>query len=483
MKLEGLLKHENYTLLKGSLEINIKDIVNHSGSASEGSMFIAIEGFKSDGHQYIQDAIRRGAHCIVIQKEVPISEEVTVIKVENTRHTLAVFADVYYNHPTRNLYLTGVTGTNGKTSTVFLLNGILESLGKKTGIIGTIENRIGSRVLDAARTTPESIELQALFSEMVKENVSHAIMEVSSHALELNRVDNCLFDVGVFTNLSQDHLDFHPSMEAYRDAKLKLFLMAKTGVINIDDADGRYIYENSRCENYLTYGLNNPRADLNAVNVINEISGAKFDLIYQEKSTKISLLTPGKFSVYNALGAIGAALALGIDLDIIKEALAEKSLIRGRFETVKSPEDFYAIVDYAHTPDGLENVLSTIEEFAEGRIITVFGCGGDRDKTKRPLMAKAVGQRSDYAIITSDNPRTEGPEAIIKEAEAGLKETEWLYETVVDRKEAITKALTMAGKNDIILVAGKGHEDYQIIGTTKIHFDDMEIILDIFNKR
>lgn len=482
MKLQGLLKDINYKVIKGNVNINIRKIVNDSRNAVEGSLFVCITGYETDGHKYIKDAIDNGAIAIIVEKEdVDFAmDDLTIIKVENSRKVLAIIANKYYNFPSKQFGLIGVTGTNGKTSTVFLINNILEASGRKTGLIGTIENKIGKQRIEAARTTPESLEIQQLFTEMVKENVNDVVMEVSSHALDLYRVYGCEFDVGVYTNLTLDHLDFHKTMENYRDAKLKLFSMCKNGVINIDDEYGEYMLKHGKCKEYITYGCENNKAKLNAYNIHNSILGAQFCLKYDEKEYKIKLQTPGKFSVYNALATIGACIFLGISMELIVDTLKNNSQIPGRFQSFISKKGYIVIVDYAHAPDGLENVLNTINEFAINNIITVFGCGGDRDKSKRPIMGNIAGEKSNYCIITSDNPRTEEPKIILDEIENGIKSTNCKYIKIIDREEAINTALSMAKKDDIVLIAGKGHEDYQIIGKEKIHFDDAEKVQKFF---
>lgn len=482
MKLNGLINELEITVLKGDLDINVKTIANDSRKVTEGSLFVCIDGFETDGHQYINSAIERGANALLVQRKVDVDADITVVMVEDTRKALALISSKYYNHPSEQFELVGITGTNGKTSTVFLIDNVLKQYKKKTGIIGTIENRIGDEILKTSRTTPESIELQQLFAQMVEANVNDVIMEVSSHALDLHRVDGSHFDVGVFTNLSLDHLEYHKTMENYRDAKLKLFDMCQVAVINIDDEAGRYILNNCHCSKTITYGCDNDKAILNAQKIMNKISGTSFNLYIDGVDHLIEIQTPGKFSVYNSLAAIAVCLTLGVPIEVIKSTLKEHSTIKGRFETFKSNKGYYVIVDYAHTPDGLENVLDTILQVVEGRIITVFGCGGDRDRTKRPQMGKIAGIKSDYSIITSDNPRTEVPADIIKEIEVGMNETTCPYEKIEDREEAIIKALSIAENKDIVLIAGKGHEDYQILGTTKIHFDDAEKVKMILSK-
>lgn len=482
MKLRGLLKNIEYEVLQGNEDINISNIQYDSRKVTEDNLFVCIVGFSVNGHDYARKAVEQGAKALLVQENISIIDKnITIIKVDNTRKVIAYIADRYYNHPSNKFRLIGITGTNGKTSTTFLTKSILEDYEKKTGVIGTIENRIGDEILKATRTTPESLDLQELFYNMVQKNVNDVVMEVSSHSLDLHRVDACKFDVGVYTNLTLDHLDFHKTMENYRDAKLKLFRMCKTGVINLDDEYGSYMIENSSCSNYITYGIDNDKADLNAINLNINLTGVKFDVIYNNTTYNLTLVTPGKFSVYNALAAMGACIALNVPMDIIIKGLKNNKGIKGRFQSFSSNRGYNVIVDYAHAPDGLLNVLKSIKEFAKGRIITVFGCGGDRDTSKRPVMGNIAGEYSDYCIITSDNPRTENPLAILDEIEQGIIETKCQYVKVVDRKEAIHNALSMAKEKDIILIAGKGHEDYQVLHDKVIHFDDAEVVEDYFN--
>lgn len=476
MKLKSLLQDCTFTLVKGSLEQQVTSIVNNSRKAMLGSLFVCIKGYKADGHHFIEEAIKNGATSIIVEEEIPIHEDITVIKVQNTRKMLAFLSARFYMYPSYQFKLVGVTGTNGKTSTVFLISNILKTYGKKVGIVGTIQNEIDKQVLKTSRTTPESVELQQLFAMMRDALVQNVVMEVSSHALALHRADYCDFDVGVFTNLTLDHLDFHKTLLNYKNAKLKLFKKCRTGIINIDDPVGVYMLENGTCEEYITYGCDNVTADLNAYAINFAITGTSFKLRYKDKVIEFLLQTPGKFSVYNALAAIGAGLALQVPIETIKYSLEKHSQVKGRFQPIKSEKGYYAIVDYAHTPDGLLNVLKTILEFAKREIITVFGCGGDRDKSKRPQMGKIAGDYSTYCIITSDNPRTEEPHSIIEDIEVGIKMTTCQYDIIPDREEAIKSALERAKEGDIVLVAGKGHEDYQIVGKEKKHFDDAEII-------
>ncbi|GMQ59909.1 UDP-N-acetylmuramoyl-L-alanyl-D-glutamate--2,6-diaminopimelate ligase [Vallitalea sediminicola] len=481
MKLQGLLKNIDYEVLQGNEDINISNIQYDSRKVTDASLFVCIKGFKEDGHKYVGSAVSKGAKAILVEEDVDgIDEDVAILKVDDTRKAIAFIAERYYNHPSNKFRLIGVTGTNGKTSITYLAKSIIEEFNKKTGIIGTIENRIGDEVLKASRTTPESLDLQELFYNMVQENVNAVVMEVSSHSLALHRVDASRFDVGIYTNLTLDHLDFHKTMENYRDAKLKLFKMCETGVINIDDEYGPYMMENGTCNKYLTYGVENDNADLNATDLSIDLSGVTFNVVYEGASYKLTLNTPGKFSVYNALAAMGACLALGVPMDVVIKGLEKNKGIRGRFQSFTSSKGYTVIVDYAHAPDGLLNVLQSMKEFAKARIITVFGCGGDRDTSKRPIMGEIAGTNSDYCVITSDNPRTEDPISIIDEVEIGIKKTKCEYVKVADRLKGIHTALSMAKEGDLILIAGKGHEDYQILHDKVIHLDDAEVVLNYF---
>lgn len=485
MQLKGLLDGQEYTVLQGDIEINVLNIANDSRKVSEGTAFVAIKGFEQDGHNYIKQSIDQGATAIVLEtdrKLQDIPKSVVVVKVTNGRKALAAMATHYYNQPSSQFKLIGVTGTNGKTSTVFLINNVLEYLGLKTGLIGTIQNKIDTTFIETERTTPESLELKKLFSDMVKANVNDVVMEVSSHALDLYRVAYSQFDVGVFTNLTLDHLDYHKTMENYREAKSRLFRMCQIGVINIDDEAGKFMIEAGTCDTYITCSLKDSEATLYASNIENKLDGVSFDLTYEGEICHFDLQTPGEFSVYNGLSAIGACLAVGVKVSDIGLALKKNSQIKGRFQAVKSNKGYTAIVDYAHAPDGLENVLLAIKGFATKKVITVFGCGGDRDTSKRPIMGEIAGKYSDYSIITSDNPRTEEPESIIDDVEEGMKKTNCDYIRLADRYEAIRYGLSIAEEGDIVLIAGKGHEDYQIIGKTKHHFDDVEVVEEFFDE-
>lgn len=475
MKLKDLMTGLHYQCICGDLEEEIDNIIYDSRIKTKSGLFVAIEGFKTDGHQFIRAAVENGAKAIVVQKDITCeNKDVTIIKVDNTRSAMAVIANNMFSYPSRELNLTGVTGTNGKTSIVYLLTQILESYGKKIGMIGTIENRIGSTVLKAERTTPESLDLQAIFNKMKEEKVEYALMEVSSHALELNRVDGCDFKIGIFTNLTQDHLDFHHTMENYARAKAKLFKICGCGIINNDSEYASIMKEGAVCK-ILTYGIDQP-ADYKASNIIITAAGVEYTLVCPQGQYNVSVPIPGKFSVYNSLAVIAAAIQLEIPMEQIMETLAKIKGVPGRVQSFASKKGFSVLVDYAHTPDGLENVLSTIKQFVKNDVITVFGCGGDRDKTKRPIMGEIAAKYSDKVIITSDNPRTECPSLIIDEVEAGVKKSEVRYVKLEDRREAILLALKEAKAGDVVLIAGKGHENYQILKDRIIHFDDSEVV-------
>ena len=457
-------------------DIEISNVAYDSRRVTPGSLFVCIKGFATDGHQYIENAIKNGAVAVLTQ-DVVEGVSVPCVRAEDTRKALAQVGANFYGHPEKEMKIIGVTGTNGKTTVTTLIKSVLEFTGKKVGLIGTNENMIGSRILPTERTTPESLDLFALFREMKNEGMEYVVMEVSSHSLVLHRVFGILFSVGVFTNLTQDHLDFHKNMENYYQAKRLLFNTCQTGVINIDDPAGRRIAESITCP-LLTYSVDTD-SDCKASNLRISPRGVIFDLLYSEKSLPIRLGIPGKFSAYNALAALSACVALGITPESVIDALLVAKGVKGRAETVYTRTDYTILIDYAHTPDGLENIIRTVKEFSQGRVVTLFGCGGDRDPVKRPIMGEIAGRLSDYCIITSDNPRTEEPMAIIRQIEAGMKQTDCAYTVIENRRDAIRYAIETAQPKDCIILAGKGHETYQIIGTEKRHFDEREVIRDI----
>ncbi|MGL4792095.1 MAG: UDP-N-acetylmuramoyl-L-alanyl-D-glutamate--2,6-diaminopimelate ligase, partial [Anaerotignaceae bacterium] len=455
MKLVEVLKNVNIINTIGEIDVEISKVAYDSREVSQNDVFVCISGFKVDGHNFIDSAIEKGAKVLIVEKEVSVPQNITVVQVENTRVELATIGANYYNHPSTKMNLIGVTGTNGKTSTTYIIKNVLDGLNRKVGIIGTIENRIGDKVLHTERTTPESLELQKLFAQMEEEKVTDIVMEVSSHALDLHRVDCCQYNIGIFTNLTQDHLDYHETMEKYKLAKAMLFERTEKCVINIDDPVGDYMVSVSKGQ-VITTAIEKD-ADLKAEKIKITADGVNFTLDYKNKEYPVFLNIPGKFSIYNALGAIGACLFMGMDMDTILKGIGSIKGVKGRFESIKSKTGKTAIVDYAHTPDGLENILNTAKEFVAGKIITVFGCGGDRDRTKRPIMGEIAGRLSDYCIITSDNPRSENPDAILLDVEEGVKPTGCEYIMEVDRKKAIFHGIKICGPEDLVVVAGKGH--------------------------
>ena len=479
MKLKELIKGLNIVEFEGDMEIEIESIAYDSRKAQEGSVFVCIEGFKVDRHKYIPQAIENGTRAFIVQKEVEMPAGMSVVRVEDTRYALASISDIFFGHPSGKFNLIGITGTKGKTTTTYMIKSILENYGQKVGLIGTIANMIGDEVLPTDRTTPESYDLQELFCDMVQKNVKSVVMEVSSHALELHRVSCSEYDIGVFTNLSRDHLDFHKTFENYLEAKIKLFGICKKGLINIDNEFGKRVVENARCEVY-TMGIDN-EADIRAVDIAHHPNSVDFKVISPWFEGKISVSIPGKFSVYNALAAIGSCALMGVPFEYIQKGLAGVR-VPGRAEIVDVGKDYTVMIDYAHSPDSLENILTTVKAYAPGRVVCVFGCGGDRDKTKRPVMGRISGQLADFTIITSDNPRTEDPEMIINDIEEGIKETGAAYIKIVDRREAIKYALMNARDKDIIVLAGKGHENYIILKDKTIHFDEREVIREILNE-
>ncbi len=475
MKLSKLLSGTN--LAAPNNDIEISSVAYDSRKVTQGSLFVCIKGFQTDGHKYIESAVKNGAVAIVLEDDSNTFGAIK-IKTSDSRRALAVIGANFYSNPAQKLKIVGVTGTNGKTTTTTLVKHILEYNGEKVGLIGTNCNQIGDKIIPTERTTPESLEIHELFAEMVKEGVTYVVMEVSSHSISLSRIYGIDFEVAVFTNLTQDHLDFHKTMENYKNAKKQLFNFCKNAVVNIDDAAGEEISKEFNC---LTYSIDTP-SDLQAKNIKISPRGVIFDAKTKVATLSIRYSTPGRFSVYNALAALGTALLLGIDKQKAIDALLLAKGVCGRAETLFTNTDYTVIIDYAHTPDGLENILNTVREFAKGKIITMFGCGGDRDNKKRPIMGEIAGRLSDYCIITSDNPRTEDPMSIIKEIEVGTAKTDCPYTVIENRRQAIAYGLEIAKKDDVLVLAGKGHETYQILGKTKIHFDEREVVLDILKE-
>ena len=474
--------------VKGNLEIEIEGLESNSKNVKKGYLFVAIKGFSTDGHQYVESAIENGATAIMIEegcdlKNLKIPEDITVIMVKNTREGLAITASNFYGNPSRKFKLIGVTGTKGKTTTTFMIKEILEKAGKKVGLVGTIATYInGKKIKDSDRTTPESLELQQLFSQMVEAGVEAVVMEVSSQSLKLHRVDGCEFDIVLFTNFSEDHISpkEHPDMEDYFQSKLKLFHMCKTGIVNTDDLYGAKIPDLFPDNNITTYGIDN-YANVLAKDITITNSYVDFKVKITDRNERVKTGIPGRFSVYNSLAAICVAQKFAISPEVIKEALLEVR-VPGRSELVNNKLELPIMIDYAHSPESLQNILQAVKSYTRGKVISVFGCGGDRDSGKRPIMGEISGRIADFTFITSDNPRTEDPEKIVEQIEEGMKKTKGNYKVVVDRVEAIKQAIQMATKRDIIVLAGKGHEPYQEINGVKHPFDERIIVNELIEE-
>lgn len=485
MELKAIIAGIEGLKAKGNLDINIESVECDSRKIQQNGLFIAIKGFATDGHDYIKQAIENGAKVVMVQEDAKLNkkdfnEDVTIIVAPNTRIALAKMACNFYKNPSRKMKIIGVTGTKGKTTTTFMIKSILEKHGQKVGLIGTVENYIGEKNLgESSRTTPESIELQKLFNQMFEEKVDTVIMEVSSQALKLHRVDGIDFDLAIFTNFSEDHISAneHPNMEDYFNSKLKLIEMSKKSFINSDDFHVRKVKKRLPEKEIKTYGIDN-EADFIAKDITITNASVDFKAKIGGKNERIKTGIPGRFSVYNSLAAIYVAMEMGVTADEIKEALLNIR-VPGRSELVPNKKDLVIMIDYAHSPESLQSILSAVKSYTRGKVISVFGCGGDRDKAKRPIMGQISTSIADFSIITSDNPRTEDPEAIIKDIEEGAVKTKGKYITIVDRTEAIKYAIEMATKNDMIVLAGKGHENYQEINGERKHYDEREIIKEV----
>ena len=481
MKLLELLKDIPVLESNVSMDLEIGQVVYDSRKVTPGCLFVAVTGFAADGNRFIPMALEKGAAVIVTAKKP--EQEVPYVLVPSDRQALALLGCNFYGHPAKSMKMVGVTGTNGKTSVTLLLKHVLEkTLGARVGLIGTTANMIGEEIIPTERTTPESFELQGLFARMRDGGCTHVVMEVSSHAIALDRVGGVRFDAAGFTNLTEDHLDFHKTMDHYCDTKAELFRRCEKGVINADDSYAQRFLDAAACQVLTTAvagegGLKAEKLELRA-------DGIDFTAVMNGEKVPVSLGIPGRFTVYNALTVLGLAVSLGISLEDAAAALADAPGVKGRVEVVPTPgTDYTVLIDYAHTPDGLENVLSSVRGFCRGRLISVFGCGGDRDPIKRPIMGRIGAELSDIAIITSDNPRTEDPEAIIRDITPGADEAGKPYEVVVDRIAAIRHAMELAKKDDIIVLAGKGHETYQEIMGVKHHMDEREIVAQILEEK
>ena len=476
MKLKDLLKDILVLECTADPELNIENVYYDSRKVTQNSLFVAVSGFASDGNRFIPMAMSKGAVAVVTAKKP--EGEVPYILVESDRLALALLGCNFYGQPAKAMTMIGVTGTNGKTSTTLLLKQVLEkTIGAKVGLIGTMANMIGEEVIPTERTTPESFDLQALFGRMRSAGCSHVVMEVSSHAVTLERIGGTHFDIAAFTNLTEDHLDFHKTMDAYCDAKAELFRRCDKAVVNADDSYAGRILAAAECP-VLTTSVA-AEGDIRAENLELLAEGIRFCAVSEGTEVEVQLPIPGKFTVYNALTVLGIAKQLGISLEDCAQALKTAEGIKGRVEVVPTPGMPYSVlIDYAHTPDGLENVLSSVKDFCKGRLISVFGCGGDRDPMKRPVMGEIGVRLSEIAIITSDNPRTEAPMAIIEDILKGVKQEYGEYIVMEDRRAAIRYAMDIAEKDDIIVLAGKGHETYQEINGHKYHLDEREEVAD-----
>ncbi len=475
MKLKNLIDVQNNAL--GELEIS--GITCNSSRVEKGYLFICLKGFSADGHNFAEAAIKNGAAAVICERDLGIKNQIIV---EDSHEEYFNISARWFSNPAKKLKLIGVTGTNGKTSITYMLRAILEQAGYKTGVVGTIQNLIGNEIIPTNNTTPDAYELNALFADMCEKGVEYVIMEVSSHALDQKRICNVEFEAALFTNLTQDHLDYHKTMENYFEAKLRLFQMCKTAIINLDDEYGRKLAEKTNCEK-ITYSVSENSATYTAKEITYKPSGIKYQMVGFNFISPIEVATGGKFTVYNSICAAACAIRLGISKEAIAMALKDMRGVSGRAESVPTNEDFTVIIDYAHTPDGLQNILMTFREYRDHRLVAVFGCGGDRDKTKRPIMGGIAAHLADYVIVTSDNPRTEEPSEIIKDILSGMKGISTPCKVIENRAEAIKFAIENARTNDIIVLAGKGHETYQILKNGKIHFDEREIVAEALKNR
>ena len=492
-RVEDIVKVISPIRVEGPQTAEVCHITADSRTVQEGSLFICLEGATVDGHSFVEKAVQDGAVAVVVSKPVAVPDHVAVIYVEDTRQALQAAVPFFYDYPASKMRMIGVTGTNGKTTTTHIIAHLLRSQGYTVGVIGTVHILIDDQSYPIHNTTPDVADLQQILQQMVDAGVTHCIMEVSSHALALGRTAGVEYDTAVFTNLTQDHLDFHKTFDNYLAAKAKLFKQVsasyqvkegKGAVINVDDAYGQSIVDvtTSPMITYSTEG----KGSMNASDLTITAKSSQFTLNYDGKSYPISTKIAGMFNVYNTLAAVGATLYEGLSMEEIVKGLATFTAVPGRFELIEEGQDFAVVVDYAHTPDGLENILQTAKKIVENRILVVFGCGGDRDATKRPIMGGIAAQFGDRVFVTSDNPRTEDPVQIVKDVEVGVREglhDDVTYEVIVDRREAIHKAIAEATTGDVVIIAGKGHEDYQILKDETIHFDDREVAREALKER
>ena len=481
MKLRDIIRDIEVISLSADPDTEITGISYDSRKTQPGDLFVAVKGFTSDGHRFIPAAVEKGAAAVLCQ-DIP-TDEVPYVRTADCRLGLALAGAAFYGHPADEMKIIGFTGTSGKTSSTHILKHVLETkLGAKVGLIGTNGNMIGDQLIHTEYTTPESLELQKLFRDMADAGCTHVVMEVSSHSLALERVAGITFDVAVFTNLSQDHLDLHGTMEEYAKAKRKIFTQCRIGCINRDDARADFMAEGAQCPIY-TYSVQRSDADLSAKDVRLSASGVRFAAVTAGELALARLPIPGMFSVYNALSVMAASICLGMSLADCADGVSSASGVKGRMESVPTDGDYSIIIDYSHKPDALEKALKTLRPVTRGRLMVLFGCGGDRDHGKRPIMGSIAVRNADIVIVTSDNPRTEDPMAIIEEILPGLKERPAAARVIPDRREAIAWAIDNAGPGDVILLAGKGHEDYQIIGHEKFPMDERVIVAEHLRQR
>ena len=476
MKLSQILK--GIKTLNSFEDTEVLDVTQDSRLVKEGSLFVCVKGAAFDGHTVAGEMLEKGAVAVVCEHDLGLDRQIIV---ENSRASFSPICANFYGNPAEKLKLIGLTGTNGKTTTTFLIKQILENSGKRVGLIGTVQNMICDEVYPAKYTTPDPYELQKLFAMMVEADCEYCVMEVSSQALAQGRVNGLRFTVGAFTNLTQDHLDYHKTWENYFNSKRILFENSDIAVTNSDDEYGLKIVDGLKFEKLVTYAVDKNDATYVAKNVNFKPGGVEYEIV-GDTIGRCYCPIPGRFSVYNSLCAATVALSLGIDFTDVLSAISKSKGVKGRIEVVPCDRDFTIIIDYAHSPDGLENIISSLKEIATGRVVTVFGCGGDRDKTKRPKMGKIAAELSDYCVVTSDNPRSENPSAIIDDILVGMKGINTPYTVVEQRRDAIEFAIKNAKPRDIILLAGKGHETYQILPTGTIHFDEREVVADILSK-
>lgn len=484
MDLATLLADVPVSAVSGSLGQEIASVVSHSGAVTPGSAFVAIRGLTHDGHAFVEEAVARGAGALIVERPVPVHAQVTTVRVPDSRLTLALMSSAFYHHPSRELAVIGVTGTNGKGTTAYLIDAILSRSGRPCGVIGTMGAKVLNATVGLDRTTPEAPELQRVLRQMADAGLRHVAMEVASHALVLHRVAGCRFQGAVFTNLTQEHLDFHKTLDDYRAAKRRLFEMVEPGgaaVVNADDPSALVMAAVSRAP-VITYGIGAP-AQVRAEDLHLHLGGAEFTVRTPHGGRRLHLQLHGRFNVYNALAAIAVAQWQGVSFDELAAALADFSGVPGRFEAVDEGQPFRVVVDYAHTPDGLQNVLQATRDFVTGRTVVVFGCGGDRDRTKRPLMGQIAARLADVPIVTSDNPRSEEPMAIIREILAGIDDPGARIEVEPDRRKAIYRAIEIAQPGDIVVIAGKGHEPYQEVKGIKHPFDDRVVAREALRTR